>query len=331
MLSDFESIHHLSVGGCSPQTHAPLSSEHSHAHHSHEPHDLHHHHHVHTTHRPRQRRALWISLWLTATMMVVEFVTGWITGSLMLVSDAAHMLSHAAALGVSLTAIILARKQLGEHFSYGLYRIEVLAALVNGLGLAGLSLWIVYEAILRIINPVAVASRELIIVAVLGLLINAVTAAILIRAGHEDLNTRSAVLHLVADGFSSVVVVIGALVLAYTGWAFIDPVLSIIVALIVGHWSISLLRDASLILLERKPAHLNLQEIETTLMTEFSTIKNIHDLHVWEITTHFHCLSAHVVLEDVRLSETAPLRHAIASHLRHRFGIGHTVIQFEAH
>ena len=237
-------------------------------------------------------------------MMCVEFVAGWGLGSLMLISDAVHMLSHAVALGVSLTAIILARQQLGEHFPFGLYRIEVLAALLNGLGLAALSLWIVYEAILRIIHPVTVASRELMIVAVLGLLINAITAALLIRAGHEDLNTRSAVLHLMADGFSSVVIVMGAVVLAYTGWALIDPVLSIIVALIVGHWSFGLLREASLILLERKPDHLNLREIETRLLTEFAAIKNIHDLHVWEITTHFHCLSAHIVLDDLRLSET---------------------------
>jgi cobalt-zinc-cadmium efflux system protein len=262
-------------------------------------------------------------------MMLVEFAAGWFTGSLMLTSDAVHMLSHAAALGVSLTAIILARKQLGDHFPFGLYRVEVLAALLNGIGLAGLSLWIVYEAILRLLHPVPVASSELVVVAVLGLVVNGITAVILVRAGHEDLNTRSAVLHLLADGFSSVVIVLGALVLAYTGWTLIDPVLSIIVALIVGHWSIGLLRDATLILLERKPDHLNLAEIEAALLSEFAAIKNIHDLHVWEITTHFHCLSVHIVLDDVRLSETNSLRNALTAHLRQRFGIAHSVIQFE--
>lgn len=266
---------------------------------------------------------------LTVVMMAVEFAAGWLTGSLMLTSDAMHMLSHTAALGVSLLALLLARHGRGDHLPFGLYRVEVLAALVNGLGLAVFSLWIVYEAVLRLLNPVSVSGRELIVVATLGLIVNAVTAILLFRAGHEDLNTRGALLHMLADGFSSVVIVAGAVVMTFTGWAFIDPALSILVALIVGKWSWGLLRDSALILLERKPNHINLPEIERELLGEFPEIKNIHDLHVWEITTHFLCLSAHVVLDDVRLSETRVIRDAISNHLRRRFGVAHAVIQFE--
>jgi cobalt-zinc-cadmium efflux system protein len=226
-------------------------------------------------------------------------------------------------------AIMLARRQLGDHLPFGLYRVEVLAAVVNGLSLAGFSLWIIYEAVTRLLHPVNVSSRELIVVAALGLIVNTVTAVILFRAGYEDLNTKGAMLHMLADGFSSVVIVAGAIVMAYTGWAFIDPVLSIVVSLIVAKWSWGLLRESSLILLERKPDHVNLAEIECELLVEFIEIKDIHDLHVWEITTHFLCFSAHIVLDDVRLSETQRVRAAVIEYLRRRFGIAHAVIQFE--
>jgi cobalt-zinc-cadmium efflux system protein len=262
-------------------------------------------------------------------MMFVEFAAGWVTGSLMLTSDAVHMLSHAAALGVSLLAIVLARRQLGTHFPFGLYRVEVLAALLNGLSLAGFSCWITYEAVLRLLHPVAVSSRELIIVAVAGLIINILTGVILYRAGVEDLNTRGALLHMLADGFSSVVVVFGGILMAYTGWQKIDPILSILVSLLIAKWSWSLLRDAVLILLERKPDHLDLTAIENELRATFPEIRDIHDFHVWEITTHFLCCSAHIVLDDMRLSETQNLRTELATHLQRRFGIAHPVLQFE--
>jgi cobalt-zinc-cadmium efflux system protein len=333
MLNNAKIINRPALDCCHPKTHAPISAGQSHDHHRHNGHhDDHHnddHYHSLAAHRPRQRRALLISIILTALMMVVEFAAGWMTGSLMLTSDAVHMLSHAAALGISLMAIMLARRQLGDHLPFGLYRVEVLAALVNGLSLAGLSLWIIYEAVTRLLHPVDVSSRELIVIAALGLTVNAVTAIILFRAGYEDLNTRGALLHMLADGFYSVVIVAGAIVMAYTGWVFIDPVLSIVVSLIIGKWSWGLLRDSSLILLERKPDHVNLAEIERELLDEFLEIREVHDLHVWEITTHFLCLSAHIVLDDLRLSETQRVRAAVIERLRRRFGIAHAVIQFE--
>jgi cobalt-zinc-cadmium efflux system protein len=279
MLNSAEITNRRLLECCHPQTHAPISTGEWHDHQSHDAHhDLHYHNLA--AHRPRQRRALLISIILIVLMMVVEFAAGWLTGSLMLTSDAVHMLSHATALGVSLMAIMFARHQLGDHLPFGLYRVEVLAGLVNGLSLAGFSLWIIYEAVTRLFHPVDVSSGELIVVATVGLAINAVTAVILFRAGFEDLNTRGALLHMLADGFSSVVIVAGAIVMAYTGWVFIDPILSIVVSLIIGKWSWGLLRDSTLILLERKPDHVNLAEIERELIGEFLEIREIHDLHV---------------------------------------------------
>jgi cobalt-zinc-cadmium efflux system protein len=185
------------------------------------------------------------------------------------------------------------------------------------------------EGIGRLLRPVAVSGHELMVVAVLGLAVNVVTALILFRSGLEDLNAKGAWLHMLADGVSSVVVVIGAVVIVFTGWWAIDPLLSILVALVVGKWSWGLLRDATSILLERKPDHILLKELERNLLQEFPEIRDIHDVHVWEITSRYICLSAHVILADVKLSETQQIRAALAEHLRQRFGIGHAVIQFE--
>ncbi|MDX2033770.1 MAG: cation diffusion facilitator family transporter [Blastocatellia bacterium] len=314
-----------------PQLHAPITSERRHDHCA-GGHDHHHHHHHHShadSHRPQQQRALWLCLLLTLVMMIIEFAAGWVSGSLMLASDAVHMLSHVAALGISLIAIKLANKQCGDHLPYGLYRLEVLAALLNGLGLAGFSMWIVYEGIDRLLHPVAISGHELLVVAVLGLAVNVITAVILFRAGLEDLNTKGAWLHMLADGVSSIVIVLGAIVIVFTGWRTIDPTLSILVALVVGKWAWGLLRDAVMILLEHKPDQISLQDVEAHLLREFPEIRDVHDLHVWEITSHYFCCSAHVVLDDLRLSETQRLRAAVADDLRRHFGIGHAVIQFE--
>lgn len=152
---------------------------------------------------------------------------------------------------------------------------------------------------------------------------------ILFRSGLEDLNTKGAWLHMLADGMSSVVIVIGAVVIVITGWGAIDPLLSILVAAVVGKWSWGLLCDSVGILLERKPDNISLEELERHLLREFPEIRDIHDVHIWEITSHYICLSAHVILADVKLSDTQQIRVALAEHLRQRFGIGHAVIQFE--
>jgi cobalt-zinc-cadmium efflux system protein len=295
----------------------------------HHPGDHHHHGGAPGLHRPQQRRALLISVLLTSGMMVVEFVAGVLTGSLMLISDAIHMLSHTTALGISLLAIVLAQKKTGEHFPFGLYRVEILAALFNGIGLAGFSLWIVYEGILRIINPVAILGPELTAVALVGLAVNLTTAVILRRAGLEDLNTKSAFLHMLADTFSSVTIVAGGVIIIFTGWFIVDPVLGMVVALLVGKWSWELLRDSVLILLERSPNDVNGNEIKSVLKAEFPEIRDIHDLHIWEITSQFVCLTMHVVFEDKKLKEVHEVRSKMAEYLENRFRIGHSVIQIE--
>jgi cobalt-zinc-cadmium efflux system protein len=262
-------------------------------------------------------------------MMVVEFAAGLFTGSLMLISDSIHMLSHAMALGISFLAIVIAQRKTGDELPFGLYRIEILAALLNGVGLAGFSIWIVYEAALRILHPVPILGPTMTAVALVGLGVNLMTAVILIKSGVEDLNTKSAFLHMLADTFSSAAIVLGGITISLTNWVLVDPILSVVVAAVVAKWSWGLLRDSVLILLERKPNHLSLREIQEKLMRDFPEIKNVHDPHLWEITSQFVCLSAHLVLEDMKLSETYDIRSKVAEQLMQQFGIRHVVLQME--
>ncbi len=280
-------------------------------------------------HRPQQRKALMISVALTTGMMIVEFIAGLLTGSLMLISDAIHMLSHATALGISLLAVVLAQKKVGEHFPFGLYRVEILAALFNGIGLAGFSVWIIYEGIVRMIDPVAILGPELTAVAIVGLAVNLTTAVILRRAGLEDLNTKSAFLHMLADTFSSAAIVVGGIIIVLTDWFIVDPILSMVVALLVARWSWGLLRDSVLILLERKPDTIDSAKLQRGLKQEFPEVRDVHDVHIWEITSAFVCLTMHVVLDDMKLKEANKVRSRMTEYLQQQFGVGHSVIQIE--
>ena len=190
---------------------------------------------------------------LTVVMCAAEFAAGLWTGSLMLLSDAVHMLSHAVSLAVSYLAIWMAARPRSARSNYGLHRAEILGSLVNGLGLFALSGWIVWESIERFQSPTPILGREMIAVAVLGLLVNAGTAWILARSGAEDLNTRSALLHMLGDLLSSVVIVLGGVALVFTDWTWLDPLLSMLVALVIVVWAFGLVRESTSVLLERAP------------------------------------------------------------------------------
>lgn len=281
-------------------------------------------------HRPKQRRALLWCLIITHAVMAVELIAGYFIGSLMLISDGVHMISHAAALGVSWIAVILAQRKTSETMPFGWHRVEILAALFNSILLLGMSGWIVYEALPRLRAPAPMATTELLIVAVIGLLANGATAVILHRAGAEDLNTRSAFLHMLADLFSSVVVVAGVVVMAFTQWFILDPLLSLLVAGLIVWWAFGLLQEALHVLLEGKPAKVDCAEIARSLRREFPAIQDIHELRVWVLTSQCLCCSAHVLLEDMALSEGTRLRGQIERSLRHRFHVQHAMILIES-
>lgn len=260
--------------------------------------------------------------------MLLEVAGGFLTGSLMLLSDSVHMLSHAVSLGVSYLAIWMASRPRTPRSHYGLFRAEILASLFNGLGLFLLCGWVVYESIQRLNSPVPLQGGEMLAVALIGLVVNLLTAWILARSGAEDLNTRSALLHMLGDLFSSVVIVLGGLLFIGTGWSWLDPALSLFVALLVFIWALGLVRSSSSVLLERAPETVEPSEVVQALRSE-PGVHDIHDLHVWEITSGYICLTAHVVVEDAAVSETMALRQALSELLWQRFRVAHATLQLE--
>jgi cobalt-zinc-cadmium efflux system protein len=279
-------------------------------------------------HRPAQRRALVWCLGITFVATLGEAVGGWLTGSLMLLSDAVHMFSHSVALGVSYVAIVMANQPRTARSHFGLFRSEILASLFNALGLFALTGWIVYESVERLQSPVLVAGPAMVVVAIIGLLVNVATAWILGRSGAEDLNTRSALLHMRGDMFSSVVIVVGGVVLIQTGWTWIDPALSLVVAVVILWWAVGLLRTSCSILLERAPEGVEPDDVRAA-MYDAPEVRGVHDMHIWEITSGYVCVTAHVVVDDVRVSETTRLRESICDLLWERFRVAHVTLQIE--
>lgn len=288
------------------------------------------HSHAHGAHRPAQRRALLVCIGLTLAMMVVEVAGGLWTGSLMLLSDAVHMLSHGAALLVSYVALRLAERDYRDRSHFGLYRAEILGALVNGMGILVLTGWIAWEAIERFSAPQAVEGAEMTLIALLGLVVNLATAWILGRSGAEDLNTRSAFLHMLGDTLSSVAILVGGLVLWRTGLQWIDPALSLLVACVVLWWGYKLLRESAGVLLELAPKGREPEVVRRAVLSACPRAHDLHDLHVWEITSGYVCLTAHVVTGDQPLSTAQELVHEIEAFVRERFGITHVTLQLES-
>jgi len=261
-------------------------------------------------------------------MFIVEGIAGFLTNSLALLSDAGHMLTHLIALLISLGAIMFASKPPTARKTYGFYRLEILAALFNGATLFLITLWIFFHAYKRIINPEPVASWHMFIVAVIGLIVNLACAYIL-KTSHGSLNIKSAFIHMMADTFSSLVVVFGAIIMHYTQWYMLDPALSILICIVILVWSYQLITESVDILLEATPKDVDLENVVKSI-SELDEIEGVHDVHIWTITSGMYAMSAHVYIKDLMVSETHKIMAKINTLVSEKFSIGHTVIQFES-
>ena len=279
-------------------------------------------------HRADSLKGLKWTLILTALLMLVEFIGGWLSGSLALVSDAGPMLTDVLALGLSLLAIRFATTPANAKKTYGFYRLEILAALLNGVTLIVLAGYIFYEAWQRFSSPSEIKSGLMIIVALAGLAVNVAGFFILRASSKENLNVRGAFLHVVGDLLSSVAVIIGGLIIRYTGWLVIDPILSVLIGLMILKGAYGLVRESVEILLEAAPAGIESTEIEKAL-SGIEGIKALHHLHLWSLSSGIHALSAHVQIDDQMTSQSDALLAEIQELLEHKFGILHTTIQFE--
>lgn len=285
-------------------------------------------HHTHSDERRDKRsiKKLKLALGLTFVYMLAEAVGGWWSNSLALLADAGHMLTDVGALSLTLGAIWFASRPATAKKTFGYYRYEILAAFVNGIALVLLSLWVIYEAFQRWSVPQDVKGLELTIVAVGGLIVN-IIAAYLLHGDHaHDLNLRGAWLHIMGDLLGSLAAIIaGVLILAF-GWLWADAATSVLISLIIIYGAWNLIRVSVNVLLEGTPAHINLRAVEQTIL-QTENVENVHDLHVWTITSGMEALSVHIVhRENVLQSD---LLQKIRAKLHDEFGIDHLTIQME--
>ncbi|MDQ2622664.1 MAG: cation diffusion facilitator family transporter [Actinomycetota bacterium] len=300
-------------------------SGHDHSHHH--GHDDHHgHSHGPGAWRGTDRRALLAAAVLIAIFMLVEVAGGLITGSLALLADAGHMLSDSFSLFLALGAVILAARPVTARRTFGYKRAEILAALLNGVLLVVVAVWIVIEAIHRLDEPVEILGGGMLAVALAGLAVNLIAAWILSRASGDSLNVKAALRHVLADLAGSVGVILAALVILATGWEAADPLVSIVISVLIAASAWSIIRESVDILLEAAPSGLDTEEIGNAMAAE-PDVEQVHDLHVWEITSGMPMLSAHVLVgADADCHRARLVTEAM---LRERFGIEHTTLQVE--
>ena len=288
--------------------------------------EAHQHEHDHAHHHASNRWRLSLVLALTVIYMIAEVVGGLLTNSLALLSDAGHMLADVAALVLALLALWFAARPITPKKTYGYYRMEILAALANGVALVVISLLISFEAFERIKRPAAVGSRGLMLVAGGGLVINLISAWLLHSASEENLNMRGAFLHVIGDMLGSVGAIIAGFVIWQWGWTIADPVISVAICLLILYSSWQLIRESVNILLEGTPSHISIRAV-IEAMHAVAGVIDVHDLHVWTISSGKEALSAHVTLEPGASHRTA--LDALQKRLRDEFNIGHLTIQIE--
>ncbi len=284
------------------------------------------HEHPHERTRGESRRALTLVLALTATFTAAEVVGGLLTGSLALLADAGHMLSDNLSLGIALLAAWLAGRPATPEKSFGYKRAEILAALANGVTLVAISIWIFVEAYSRLREPPEILGGWMLAIAAIGLLVNAAGALILSRAASESLNVQGALRHVVADALGSVGVMVAALVVILTGWRYADPLVSVAIGALILASSWSLLRESTNILLEATPRGIDAEEVGRS-MAGAEGVVEVHDLHIWTITSGFPALSAHVLVgqgEDCHAR-----RRYLEDLLAREYGISHTTLQVD--
>lgn len=306
-----------------------IHNHHDNHEHNHRDDHSHDHSHGHSHHHMRNnKKGLTIALVITAGIMLLEFFGGLFTNSLALLADSGHMLSDVGALALSLAAIWFAAKPPSPNKTYGFYRFEILAALMNGITLFLVCGFIIWEAYDRFLDPPKVASGSMMVIACIGLLANILSAWSLMRQGDvkDNINIRSAYLHIIGDALGSVGAIVAGLLMLLFSWYIADPIISVIVALLILKSAWSVMKTAVHILMEGTPITVDSIDVERTLQG-IEGVKNVHDLHIWTITSGLDSLSCHLLIEDSSDSQVI-LQSAIRI-IEDTYKIKHTTIQIE--
>ena len=283
------------------------------------------HHHDQTS--SNMRRVV-IALVLTGTFMVVEVIGGILSGSLALLADAGHMLSDTIALGLAAVAFSVSKRPGDKKLTYGYQRFQILAAFVNGLSLLAIVGWILFEAVQRFITPSDVMGETMLVVASAGLVVNIIAFAVLHSGDKENLNIRGAALHVAGDLLGSVAAIIAAIVIIYSGWMTIDPILSIAVAMLILKSAWSLVRRSAHVLLEGAPDWLDVPAMQERIIAQVPQVAGVHHVHVWGLTPQDLMMTMHVRLSGKLDNPTSIIRQ-IKKIMLDEYGVGHSTIEIE--
>lgn len=283
--------------------------------------------HAHSEPNAAMQRILKVSLALTFLYILATFVFGLRAHSLALMSEAGHNVSDFAALGLSFVAVWLQARPATDQRTFGYQRSGVLAGFVNALSLAVLAVWIAVDAILRLLHPVPVEPRLMMIVAAAGVVMNGVIAALLWRFS-RDVNIRSVFIHMLGDTISTAAVILGGLLIALTHRQWIDPLLSLFIAAMIVWSSFGIVRETLHILLEGTPRSVDMGQIRTA-MRGIGGVLDVHDLHIWSLTSQSHALACHVQVAEMSMADCEAVLDRLNHQLRDHFGIHHTTLQFE--
>ena len=292
-------------------------------------HEHHHHGHsdIHGANRKNLRRVM-IALVLTGTFMIVEIVGGIISGSLALLADAGHMLTDTMALALAAMAFHVSKRPPDGKLTFGYQRFQILAAFVNGLSLFAIVGWILFEAVDRFINPNEILGETMLVVAAAGFLVNLVSFAVLHSGDQDNLNIRGAALHVAGDLLGSVAAIVAALVIIYTGWILIDPILSVAVAALILKSAWSLVKRSAHILLEGAPEWLDVQAMQERVVAAVPGVGEIHHVHIWGLTPQELMLTMHMSVTDDVESQSDVVRDT-KQFMKDEYGIGHSTIEVD--
>jgi cobalt-zinc-cadmium efflux system protein len=275
------------------------------------------------------KRLLTFALAITVSIAMVEVGGGIFSNSISLISDAVHMFTDVMAIGLSLFAVTMAARSHSGAMTYGYHRAEVLAALANGVALSAISIWVLYEAVLRVMSPRVIDAPIMLAAAGIGLAGNLVVMLLLKHHAGKSINIQSAFVHVIYDTVSSVAVIVTGFIAFYTGITIVDPLVTFLIAGLVARSAYTIVRTSTHILLEGAPRDLDMQQVIATIK-QLDGVVDVHDLHVWTISTGMNALSGHVVVRDQMLSQSSKLLNEINSTLADRYSISHTTIQLES-
>ena len=273
-----------------------------------------------------EQRLFW-SMLLVGSFMGVEVIGGLVSGSLALLADAGHMLTDTASLALAWIAARAARRPAGPLHTYGYHRIQIIAALINGIAFVAVVVWIAIEAVQRLLQPVEVLGGLMMVVAVVGLMVNVAAFAILHRGSNHDLNLRGALVHVLGDLLGSVAAILAAGIILWSGWMPIDPLLSLLVALLILRSAWYVVRHSVHILLEGAPQEVDVELLRRTLTEAVPAVEDIHHIHVWSLTPEWPMLTMHVTVAEG--SNCAEVLACLKAILVEQFAIEHSTIQVE--